>query len=190
MQKLFIVAVMLVVAGCATTKQWTATGGSRADGVVRLSYEFGEFETPQLNEQQGTALAAQRCHTWGYSGAEAFGGSTRQCLQRGGFNDCATWQVTKEYQCTGTGNQAVGNMVAPERPGRISSADARVPQPAPASLTQTVLAAQRTSSRLGCGDVRSAGTTDLFVTSCSDHDVVIECEGGKCDPVRAVRSDH
>lgn len=96
-------AAVLLLSGCTTTKDWTATGGSRADGVVRLSYEVTEFEKPQLNEQQAVYLASQRCKTWGYSGAEAFGGTTRQCNQGGGFGGCSQWVVTKEYQCTGTG---------------------------------------------------------------------------------------
>lgn len=96
----------LLLTGCAAQKDWSATGGSRSDGVVRLSYEYGEMEKPQVREEQALAIAAQRCRTWGYTGSEAFGGVTRQCNQRGGFNGCASWIVTKEYQCTGTGNSA------------------------------------------------------------------------------------
>ena len=97
------IAVAAILTSCATTKDWSATGGSRSDGVVRLSYEVGEFEKPQLSETQAINLATQRCQTWGYSGAEAFGGVTRQCNQGGGFGGCSRWMVTKEYQCTGTG---------------------------------------------------------------------------------------
>lgn len=94
---------ILLLSGCTTTKEWAATGGSRSDGVVRLSYELGELETAILNEEQAINLATQRCKTWGYDGAEAFGGITRQCNTMGGFSGCARWLVTKEYQCTGTG---------------------------------------------------------------------------------------
>src|SRR5574337_1042175 len=68
-----------LISGCAVTKEWSATGGSRSDGVVRLSYEVAEMEKPQLSEQQAIRLASQRCRTWGYTGAEAFGGATRKC---------------------------------------------------------------------------------------------------------------
>lgn len=97
------VAVLMcaLLGGCAVTKQWSATGGSKSDGVVRLSYELGEFEKPVLNESQGVQMATQRCKTWGYSGADAFGGTTRQCNQGGGFGGCSRWLITKEYQCTG-----------------------------------------------------------------------------------------
>jgi len=106
--RVLVIAVIaaLVLVGCATRKEWAATGGSRSDGVVRLAYEFGEFEKPQLNEQQAINLARQRCKAWGYSGTEAFGGHTRQCNQSGGFSGCAQWMVTKEYQCTGASASA------------------------------------------------------------------------------------
>lgn len=106
--KMVLAALTLgaLLSGCAVTKNWSATGGSRADGVVRLSYEVGEMETAQLNETQAVNLAAQRCKTWGYAGAEAFGGVTRQCNRMGGLSGCAQWMVTKEFQCTGTGTEA------------------------------------------------------------------------------------
>jgi len=106
MKKLMIAGAIacasLVAVGCATQKTWSATGGSRADGTVRLSYEVGMFEVAEVDEAQATALAVQRCAVWGYSGAEAFGGVTRQCTQPGS-GGCAVTLVTKEYQCTGTG---------------------------------------------------------------------------------------
>jgi hypothetical protein len=91
----------LLICGCAVTKDWSATGGSRADGIVQLSYEVGEFEQPQLDELQAFSLATERCTAWGYTGAEAFGGVRSRC------NDisilgCVSWLVTKEYQCTGS----------------------------------------------------------------------------------------
>lgn len=102
--RVFLIATVagLALSGCATPVDWVATGGSRSDGVVRLSFTFGEFEIPQVNAQQGVDLATQRCKTWGFSGAEAFGGVTQQCSQWGGLGGCARWTVTKEYQCTGT----------------------------------------------------------------------------------------
>ena len=105
MKNLVIVSILgFVLGGCAVNKDWSATGGSRSDGVVRLSYEQREFEQPQLSEQQAINLATQRCKTWGYTGAEAFGGVTRRCNQGGGFGGCSQWLVTKEYQCLGTGS--------------------------------------------------------------------------------------
>ncbi|WP_426041526.1 YecR family lipoprotein [Brevundimonas sp. TWP2-3-4b1] len=97
-----LAVALVVVAGCATAKTWQATGGSRSDGTVRLSYEVGLLEVPTVDDAQGLTLARQRCATWGYSGAEAFGGTTSQCTYMGS-SGCMTTLVTKEFQCTGTG---------------------------------------------------------------------------------------
>src|SRR5206468_5443265 len=75
--------------------------GSRSDGVVRLSYEYGLLEVPQPNERQGVELAKSRCAAWGYPGAEAFGGQTQVCTNRTS-SGCNSWLVTREYQCLGT----------------------------------------------------------------------------------------
>ena len=95
--------VMVGLSGCATTKEWAATGGSRADGVVVLAYDHNNFEMPTVDEQQGLALAVTRCKSWGYEGAEAFGGVSKKCTSPvyGLYGGCNYWQVTKQYQCAG-----------------------------------------------------------------------------------------
>lgn len=102
---ILVVTIAFTIFGCTTTKEWSATGGSRADGAIVLSYEQGGYEQPILDENQGLALAVARCKRWGFSDAEAFGGSTRTCIERtsGLFtSSCVTWKVDKKYQCTGT----------------------------------------------------------------------------------------
>ena len=99
----FVLGTSLLVTGCASTKQWSATGGSRADATVKLSFNYGPFEKPTTSEAEAINLATARCKTWGYTGAEAFGGSTQQCTMPGGMGGCSQFTVTKEYQCTGTG---------------------------------------------------------------------------------------
>lgn len=96
-----LVVIMVGLGGCATTKEWAATGGSRADGTVMLAYEHSNFEMPTVNEEQGLALAVTRCKSWGYEGAEAFGGTTKKCTSPAYGGGCNFWQVTKQYQCTG-----------------------------------------------------------------------------------------
>jgi hypothetical protein len=101
MKKIICLSVVVFgLYGCAAHKEWSATGGSRADGVVKLSYEYGLFEKPQLDERQGRQLAQSRCSAWGYSDAEPFGGVTKVCNN---FNSsgCNQWLVTAEFQCTG-----------------------------------------------------------------------------------------
>jgi hypothetical protein len=104
MKRVFLLAASIAaVAGCATVSQMTATSGSRADGIVKLSYEVGWLDKVAINEADALNTARRRCSTWGYADAEAFGGITRQCQQSGSMG-CLRWFVTKEYQCTSAGN--------------------------------------------------------------------------------------
>lgn len=98
---LVILVCFLMLSGCAAIKDWSATLGSKADGVVRLSYEVSEMKQPVLNAQQTAGLATQRCKKLGYTGAEARGGVTTQCSSMTFFSGCSQWVLTREYQCTG-----------------------------------------------------------------------------------------
>lgn len=92
------IALLSMMAGCAVQKEWVAIGGSKADGVVRLAYDDLPGQYAQVSETQAIRTAAARCGSWGFSGAEAFGGVTSQCVDGA---RCKTRQVIKEYQCTG-----------------------------------------------------------------------------------------
>lgn len=123
-----LVLAVVALTGCATQKEWFATGGSRADGTVKLSYEYGAFERPQLSETKGTALAKSRCAVWGYTGAEPFGGQTQACNEYFG-RGCNRWLVTREYQCTGTGNTETSAAPSPQStPSSLSTAPERTPR--------------------------------------------------------------
>lgn len=98
---LALASTLIFIQGCASQKTMIPTGGSRADGTVKLSYDFGMFESPKVDANQGSDVAKQRCAAWGYSGAEAFGGQTKACSDFS-FGGCNAWRVTVEYQCTGT----------------------------------------------------------------------------------------
>ena len=101
--KIFYAAALAAVAlsGCAVQSTMVPTGGSRSDGTVKMSYDFGALQVPKIDPSQGLASAKARCAAWGYTGAEPFGGSTKSCIQGGGFGGCDVFRVTVEYQCTG-----------------------------------------------------------------------------------------
>ncbi len=100
MYKLIVtLALLSLIFGCATSKQLTATGGSKADGTVRLSYEHSPYEAPQVDMKQALTTAQQRCRAWGYTDADPFGGTTRVCNMPSGLGGCNQWLVTAEYQC-------------------------------------------------------------------------------------------
>jgi|TARA_B100002003_G_C13653215_1_gene332222 uncharacterized protein YceK len=99
---LTLLFVLTALAGCASVKTLQATGGSRADGTVELSYTYGMFEKPQVQWDQGLITATERCKAWGYQGAEAFGGTTSECQSYNGYGNCVRWLVTVKYQCIGS----------------------------------------------------------------------------------------
>ncbi len=94
------VLIALFAAACTTTKDWSPTGGSRADGIVVLSYSHNNFEFPDVNEGQALQLATTRCTSWGYTGAQPFGSNTKRCTSPT-YGGCQLWQVDRQYQCTG-----------------------------------------------------------------------------------------
>lgn len=103
MSKMKWIAIIaaLLSCSCATNKQLIPTGGSKADGTVTLSYEYGLFESPSVDMAQGNEAATQRCAAWGYTGAEAFGGYTTHCQAYNAYGNCLRSLVTVTYQCTG-----------------------------------------------------------------------------------------
>lgn len=93
--------VAIALCACASDKYLTATGGSRADGIIEMSYETGIFEQPVIHLAEAQASARERCAVWGYDTADAFGGEKRQCQAYNGYGNCLRWFVTVSFQCAG-----------------------------------------------------------------------------------------
>jgi hypothetical protein len=93
------VFIVVLISGCAFQKELVATGGSRSDGIVKMSYEHYFYEMPEIDFTQALDSARQRCNAWGYTGAEPFGGIIRTRQPARGVFD--KWFVTIDYQCTG-----------------------------------------------------------------------------------------
>ena len=103
LQSIIGISLLLVLcSGCASVKTLVATGGSRSDGVVELSYEVGLFERPQVQWDQGLITATDRCKAWGFRSAEAFGGTTSECQALNGKGQCVGWRIIAKYQCIGS----------------------------------------------------------------------------------------
>lgn len=101
MKRLIITAAAIaMLSGCAVQKHMTPTSGSKADGTVVMSYDYGIFEKPQIDSSEAIAAAAQRCKAWGYTSAEPFGGVTQQCTAPSS-SGCMQYHVNQEFQCTG-----------------------------------------------------------------------------------------
>lgn len=105
-QLLILAAVLAALSGCATKKDFYATGGSRADGSVDMAYDFAQFEQPVVNIAQAQSIAKSKCRVWGYNDAEAFGGKQQICNQSNGYGTCIAGQVIYKYQCIGNISEA------------------------------------------------------------------------------------
>lgn len=96
----FITMGCILIGGCAVKKEMVPMGGSKADGTVRMGYTVAGLEKPIIDFNQAKDLASKKCRTWGYEGAEPFGGQSSTCAQMSGFG-CQISNVTVEYQCVG-----------------------------------------------------------------------------------------
>jgi hypothetical protein len=96
MKKLLGIGVLSVamLAGCATQKQLVPSGGSRSDGIVKMTMDFSTFESPRVDLNQAKSAAKQRCVAWGYTDVEPFNQGIRRCQN----HRCIE---TYEYQCIG-----------------------------------------------------------------------------------------
>lgn len=100
MRIITIIALLAMASGCATNITPQATGGSRSDGTIIMSYQFGGFQKPIVNWVAAQSTARHRCESWGYSGAEPFGGAQQQCVMWNGYG-CTRTQINMTYQCIG-----------------------------------------------------------------------------------------
>lgn len=100
--KFIAAALLLNLAACATSQEWSVSGGDRSFGVVRVSYEYPEFQQPAVTDEQAEKIALGRCAGWGFDDAEPIAGQIRQCSNMEGSN-CNLWTVTREYQCKQAG---------------------------------------------------------------------------------------
>ncbi len=90
---------IFALTACVSTKHWTAAGGNRDEGIVKLSYQYPESQPLALSDAQAEQLAENRCNVWGYAHADVIPGQVRECSETEG-GSCALWTVTREYQCT------------------------------------------------------------------------------------------
>jgi len=97
---LTILAITFLMVGCSTVKIPQATGGSRSDAVVNMSYEYSWLEKPVIDWEKARMEAQNRCRVWGFVDAVPFGGSTTECISRNDYGACVRQIVTNAYQCT------------------------------------------------------------------------------------------
>lgn len=95
-------AAALLLQGCVTPPpaNLSASGGSRAAGVVEFSYEYGIVD-PAPSSSIGLDEALTRCKAWGYKGVLPFNKRTSRCNHFNSFlRQCDSGLTTLTYQCT------------------------------------------------------------------------------------------
>ena len=88
----------LLLSGCTVTVVPVATGGSRSDGIVKMSYQFSPMTIPQVDQTAAIRNAEMRCKAWGYDTAEPFDAGLTSCSQPSA-SGCDMYLTTIEYQC-------------------------------------------------------------------------------------------
>ena len=161
--KVLSIIGILFMSGCAVHKEYAATGGSRSDGTIELSYQVEQFEKPRVNEEQGKQLALSKCKKWGYNDAEAFGGKETDCQARNGYGNCISAKIITQYQC-------VGNLEHPE-PQASSQRNQGTQK---SSTGKFSYEAERTSKNQNCASVVNAESIEPAKEIYS-----AECYGGK-----------
>lgn len=106
----FLVLVLLVcavlLAACTVKKTPMPYGGSKADGMVKLSYTIGSYRQAKVDKEQTRQRALKRCQAWGYENVQHFG-STKECVRYSGFS-CSAWRVKLKYQCIAESEGSAG----------------------------------------------------------------------------------
>ncbi|ECU9383729.1 hypothetical protein CKQ16_10295 [Salmonella enterica subsp. enterica serovar Newport] len=94
---LVVFSASIFLSGCAVS-DLSATGGSRADGTVVMSAEYGAFDYIDVNKNEALAAATRRCQSWGYNSAQSFDAGISKCSSFSGFG-CDRYIYSLTYQC-------------------------------------------------------------------------------------------
>lgn len=188
-------AAVVAIAGCGTvsttTKTWTATGGSRGDGTVELTYWHGLWENVNISVTAGIPIAAQRCKAWGYETAEPFGSSVRKCNQAGQYG-CIEYIVTATFQCLTPIETGGAQPARIEPPGQEAGSTAATPAagtatgyaPKPKQLPKNDYTAGKLARTLGCSPpalISMSDTSETFQAACpGGQHKIIQCEFSNC----------
>lgn len=102
---LFLFVAVFIVIGCAKPvhKDWAAFRGSKGDGTVTMGLSWNP-QTEILEHSFASALeiATEKCRSWGYESAEAFGAIVENCTQMTYTNwgpICNQMRAEAMFQC-------------------------------------------------------------------------------------------
>lgn len=98
--KLFLVFLgSALTAGCVTAYVTpVATGGSKSDGIIEMSYERDSMIATEVDRAGAMMRAKDRCVSWGYDDVEPFDAGMEKCISVSS-GICSRYRVTTQYQC-------------------------------------------------------------------------------------------
>lgn len=94
-----VCSIALFASGCTTVKIPQASGGSRSDGVVEMSFDYALFERLDIQWDKAQAEAVYRCKLWGYKNAQRFKGVETSCQDYSPDFGCVSSIAKIKYQC-------------------------------------------------------------------------------------------
>lgn len=95
-----LITISATFAGCATPVVPTVAGGSRADGIVVLTGDYGLWKKGEIQWGEALTDARAACKGWGYQDAKAFDRYQSRCTSDTPIG-CANTRVMLRFQCTG-----------------------------------------------------------------------------------------
>ena len=102
MRNILLTCAVLALSACAQEPVTPFDiSGSKAAGTITMGGTINSIQ--EIEWDAGDEIALRKCQSWGYSGVEAFAGTRQRCLVMSGglFSSCQSWEVTRDYQCTG-----------------------------------------------------------------------------------------
>ena len=99
--KIFLIISTLLLSSCVVNQNPKLITGSKADGIITVSFEYGlGIDPDNWTEEWAKAdkEAQQRCIYWGYSNVYKFDLTYRECIASNLYG-CTRWREFVDYQC-------------------------------------------------------------------------------------------
>jgi hypothetical protein len=97
--KLCLLLMILFVSGCAVVKTPTISGVDQDNGQIKMSYNYGLFERPDVKWNETLDSASAQCKNWGYIDAQQSTSPQTRCTKEDQRGNCISWQVDSLYKC-------------------------------------------------------------------------------------------
>lgn len=100
MKSLFLVASLMLLAGCTITKEPEVSDVNPTTGVVRLTFNEAVLQKARFDDYTTHGTATRQCQQMGFAEATAYGQPIYTCSLTSG-SVCLNETITLQYQCRG-----------------------------------------------------------------------------------------